>query len=71
MPNGTHFQQYHAGSARIKDCLLCLISRLYKKIDDLQDDKDRLKAKVENLEIELDEALQSKRYYKQKYEEYC
>ena len=49
-----------------------------QKIYDLQDDRqkllydiDRLKDKVENLEIELDEALQSKRYYKQKYEEYC
>ena len=48
-----------------------------QKIDDLQDrqklldDKDRLKAKVENLEFQLDQALQSKRYYKQKYEEYC
>ena len=49
-----------------------------QRIDDLQDDrqkllddKERLKANVENLEIELDEALQYKRYYKQKYEKYC
>ena len=37
---------------------------MYDLQDDRQkllDDKDRLKAKVENLEIELDEALQSKR----------
>ena len=70
MPNGTHYQQYHAGSARIKECLLCFVSWLYKKMDDLQDDrqqilddKDRLKAEIDNMEIELDKALQSKKYF--------
>ena len=77
---GKHFEKYHRGQQRIRECLLCLINKLYREIDKLRadnsrlidknnslmDDKHRLKDQLENLEFDFNEALTLKNYYKRK-----
>ena len=75
-----HFKNHHQNEPRIKKCLLCLIKeqndiiiKQTEVIGDLrvglnkeEDRNDILLNKIEDLEHELQDALEAKKYYKDK-----